>query len=194
MKVLGIMGSPRSSGNTHVLMKRLMDGCRSQEAETEIIELAGLEIRECDGCQACWKGLECPKGDDMLDIYKMIKGSDALVFGTPVYWYGPTGLMKLLMDRMVYFNCPENRKHIRGKIGTYVIPFEDLDLATARPVEDFFHRCFDYLELKPMKGVVVPGVSAKGEVSRLGAVMDGAYILGQNIASIVAGKKIDQGV
>ncbi|HUV25077.1 MAG TPA: flavodoxin family protein, partial [Methanomassiliicoccales archaeon] len=83
MKVLGIMGSPRRGGNTHVLMKRLMDGCRSQEAKTEIIELAGLEIGECDGCQACWKGLECPKGDDMLDIYEMIKSSDALVFGTP---------------------------------------------------------------------------------------------------------------
>jgi len=191
MKVLGIMGSPRRGGNTHVLMKRLMDGCRSQEAKTEIIELAGLEIGECDGCQACWKGLECPKGDDMLDIYEMIKSSDALVFGTPVYWYGPTGLMKLLMDRMVYFNCPENRKHIQGKIATYVIPFEDLDLVTARPVEDFFHRCFDYLELEFIKGIVVPGVNAKGEVSRLGAVMDEAYILGQNIASIDADKKID---
>lgn len=177
------MGSPRRNGNTHVLMKSVMEGCSSLGAETEIVELAGLEINECDGCQACWKGHECPKGDDMLNIYETIEKSDALVFGTPVYWYGPTGLMKLLMDRMVYFNCPENRKNIRGKAASYVIPFEELDLATARLVEEFFQRCFDYLELCLVEGIVVPGVNAKGEVSSKSEVMEMAYILGRKIAS-----------
>ncbi|NYT12637.1 MAG: flavodoxin family protein [Methanomassiliicoccales archaeon] len=183
MKVLGILGSPRTSGNTHALMTSVMKGCDSLGAETEIVELGDLEIKECDGCHACWKGRECPKGDDMLDLYETMKKSDAFVFGTPVYWYAPSGLMKMLIDRMVYFNCPENRISIRGKVATYVIPFEELDPATAEPVEDFFRRCFQYLELRLIEGVVVPGVNAKGEVSRKSDAMESAYQLGRSITS-----------
>lgn len=182
------MGSPRRGGNTHVLMKSVMEGCGSLGAETEIVELADLEISDCDGCQACWKGHECPKRDDMLEVYRMIEKSDAFVFGTPVYWYGPTGLMKLLIDRMVYFNCPENRMHIRGKNASYVIPFEELDLSTAKPVEEFFQRCFNYLELDFVEGIVVPGVNAKGEVSGMSEVMEMAYLLGQKIVSAIPSK------
>ncbi len=184
MKMLGIMGSPRIGGNTHLLMGRMLDGFGSEGGETEMIKLASLEIRECDGCHACWSGRDCPKGDDMGDLYCKIEDSDVIVFGTPVYWYGPTGLMKLLIDRMVYFNCPENRKRIRNKMATYIIPFEDLEPSTVRPVQEFFHRCFDYLDLDRVEGIVVPGVSARGEVSELDEVMNEAFQLGRKIASI----------
>lgn len=51
----------------------------------------------------------------MNGFYQKIIDSDILVFGTPVYWYAPTAIMKAFIDRFVYFNCPENREKIRGK-------------------------------------------------------------------------------
>jgi multimeric flavodoxin WrbA len=37
-------------------------------------------------------------------IYPKIIEADAIIFGTPVYWYGPTALMKAFSDRFAYFS------------------------------------------------------------------------------------------
>ena len=47
----------------------------------------------------------CSKHDSMEALYPKITECDALILGTPVYWYGPTAIMKCFMDRFVYFNC-----------------------------------------------------------------------------------------
>lgn len=92
--ILGVVGSPRRKGNTHILVSRILEGAKKEGAATEIIFLNDLTIRECDGCHVCWKGRKCSKKDDMNNIYPKIIQSDVIIFGTPVYWYGPTALMK----------------------------------------------------------------------------------------------------
>jgi len=78
---------------------------------------------------------------------RTIKESDILIFGTPVYWYGPTALIKGCIDRLVYFNCPANRSGIKGKKAVIVIPFEEENMETVAPVLTFFEKCFQYLEV-----------------------------------------------
>lgn len=67
-KVLGIVGSPRKKGNTHLLISRILEGAEEAGATTDIVFLGKLKIRECDGCHACWKGKPCGKKDDMNDV------------------------------------------------------------------------------------------------------------------------------
>jgi hypothetical protein len=108
--------------------------------ETDMVFLGDLNIRECDGCHVCWTGKPCCKQDDMNALYEKIIASDVIVFGTPVYWFGPTAIMKAFIDRFVYFNCPENRVKIKGKAAAIIIPFEDDDLDTARPLVELFEK------------------------------------------------------
>jgi len=122
--VLGVVGSPRRNGNTHILVERVLEGARRAGATTDLLLLGDLHIRECDGCHVCWEGRTCAKGDDMVPLYERIAASHALVFGTPVYWYGPTALIKAFLDRFVYFNCSGNRPHVRDKaaaLGTSLV-------------------------------------------------------------------------
>jgi multimeric flavodoxin WrbA len=65
MKVPGIVGSPRKGGNTEVMVGWILEGAREAGAETEIVRLGELAIRECDGCRACRHGKPCPKADDI---------------------------------------------------------------------------------------------------------------------------------
>ena len=90
--ILGVVGSPRKRGNTHTLVSRILEGAAAEGAAAETLFLGDLDIRECDGCHICWKGRQCSKKDDMNKIYPKIIQSDIIVFGTPVYWYGPTAL------------------------------------------------------------------------------------------------------
>ena len=181
-RILAVVGSPRKGGNTDLLVGKMAEGTVSKGAKVETLYLGKLNIRECDGCHVCWQGKHCPKRDDMLAIYDKISESDAIIFGTPVYWYGPTALMKALIDRFVYFNCPENRVKIRGKSAALAIPFEEENPETARPVVEFFEKSLKYLEINLVGAIIAGGVSDKGDVLKKPQFLAEAYKLGALLA------------
>ena len=182
-KFLGIVGSPRKKGNTHLLVEKILEGARDGGADTEIILLGDKEIRECDGCHACWKGKPCKHGDDMNALFDTVAGSDIIVFGTPVYWYGPTALMKAFIDRCVYFNCPENREKIRNKIAILAIPFEEEDPKTADLTVALFTKSLGYLEMRLAETILAPGVTKRGEIREREQVLQRGYELGRRMAT-----------
>ena len=183
-KILGVIGSPRKKGNTHILVSRILDGAKAEGADTEIVFLNDLDIRECDGCHICWKGRQCSKKDDMNVIYPKIIESDIIIFGTPVYWYGPTALMKCFIDRFVYFNCPKNRSKIKGKAAVLAIPFEEDNIKTADLLIRFFVKSLRYLEMKIIGKILSPGVSARGDILKREEFLEKGYQLGKRISKL----------
>lgn len=182
--VLGIVGSPRKNGNTHSLVSKILDGARQEGATVETIFLGDQSIRECDGCHACWHGNACSKHDDMNKIYQQINQTDILVLGTPVYWYGPTALMKGFIDRFVYYNCEQNRAHVKGKSVVLAIPFEDESVETVMPVLQFFERSLSYLRMNLAGKVIAQGISKKGEIASRTDLLESAFLLGKKVGGI----------
>lgn len=180
--ILGIVGSPRKHGNTHLLVAKVLEGAKEKGTQEELVTLDALQICECNGCHACWRGKECSKQDDMNTLYPKIAQSDVLIFGTPVYWYGPTALMKAFIDRFVYFNCPTNRSKIQGKSAVLVIPFEETDPETVAPVLNFFEKCFQYLQVQCVAKLIAPGVTKRGEVCDKPEYLSEAFQIGKNLA------------
>jgi len=181
-RILGVVGSPRKKGNTHILVARILDGAKAEGAAAEMLFLNDLDIRACDGCHVCWQGKPCGKRDDMNEIYPKIAESDAMVFGTPVYWYGPTALMKGFIDRFVYFNCPENREKIRGKPAAIAVPFEEPHPETADLLIAFFEKSLHYLEMDLVGKILVPGVTRRGEIREKRQSLEAGYELGRRLA------------
>jgi multimeric flavodoxin WrbA len=183
MNVLAVVGSPRKNGNTEILVTKIAEGARAGGACVDIIHLGGLQVRDCDGCHACWRGRPCSKDDDMRQLYPRIVGSDIIVFGTPVYWYGPTALMKAFIDRFVYFNCQANHERIRGKKAVVAIVLEEENESTWRPVMEFFEKSLAYLEMTLTEAIVVPGVGMAGAILSRPDRLDEAFQLGNTLAS-----------
>lgn len=181
-RIIGILGSPRSGGNTEVLLKAAEQGVKDAGGAFEIVRLAAATVGECDGCHVCWTGKSCAKNDAMNDIYPRIAEADGVVFGTPVYWYGPTALMKAFIDRFMYFNCESNRPMIRGKAAATIIPFEETALDTGAPTAAFFERSLSFLEMSLVEQLLVPGVTRRGEVKHRSEFMDQAVALGRKLA------------
>ena len=105
MKILGISGSPRK-GNTEWMVQRVLEAARNAGAETELILLRKTDIRLCRGCLSCEVGADrqpgvCVIKDDMEPLLGKMLAADAFVFGTPVYFYMLSALLKNLMDRTV---------------------------------------------------------------------------------------------
>jgi len=182
-KILAVIGSPRKGGNTEILVSAIADGALGAGASVEMIHLGDLEVRECNGCHACWQGRPCSKADDMGTLYAKIAAADTIVFGTPVYWYGPTALMKAFIDRFVYFNCAANRPMVRGKRAAVAVVLEETHEETWRPVLEFFGRSLAYLEMDLAETIVAPGVGEKGALRRQPQRLEEAYRLGERLAT-----------
>jgi len=182
-RILGVVGSPRRNGNTHLLVSKLLEGAQGAGASTDTVFLNDLRIRECDGCHACWSGRPCSKNDDMNPLYARLIESDVIVFGTPVYWYGPTALMKGFIDRFVYFNSPENHAKIKGKPAALVVPYEEKSLEMGGFVVTFFEKCFQYLDMRLAGTILAPGVTRKGDVMDKPEFLEKAFELGRSLAS-----------
>jgi len=181
-KILGVVGSPRRNGNTHILVSRILEGAKDKGALVDILFLNDLNIQECDGCHVCWEGKGCSKSDDMIAIYPKIIESDIIIFGTPVYWYGPTALMKGFIDRFVFFNCSENRAKIKGKLAVIAVPFEEKNPEAVALLVSFFEKSLHYLEMDLIAQIIVPGVSRKGEILEKGDCLEEAYTIGRRLA------------
>ena len=103
-KVMIVCGSPRKTGNTNTLAGWVAEGATEAGAEVEIVDAAKMKYKAngCTACMSCQKSekFECVIEDEASDVLRRIGRADVLVFATPVYFFGPTAQLKLLLDRM----------------------------------------------------------------------------------------------
>ncbi len=105
MKLLAVCGSPRK-GNTEWMLTKLLEAAHEAGAETELILLRQKDIKLCRGCLTCEVGRDrkpgvCVIKDDMTSLLTKMLEADGIVFGTPVYFYLLSGLLKNFLDRTV---------------------------------------------------------------------------------------------
>ncbi|MCD7781721.1 MAG: flavodoxin family protein [Methanosphaera sp.] len=100
MKVVGVVGSPKSDGNTSYLVERALEYIENEGIDTELITLANKDIKFCQGCDYCKGSGECIIEDDMRELTSIIDGCDGLIMSSPVYFGDMTGLAKTFIDRL----------------------------------------------------------------------------------------------
>lgn len=100
MYVIGISGSPRKNGNTSFLVRQALEEIKNHGIDTELIELSDYRIADCRGCEGCRQTYACVIRDDMQKIYPLLEKADAVVLGSPTYFYDVTALMKAFLDRL----------------------------------------------------------------------------------------------
>ncbi len=109
MKILTINASPRGKeGCTFKMLEPLLKGMQQANAKTEIIHLGKLNIHHCIGCLACWTKTpgKCVFDDDMASLLPKLIEADLIIYGTPLYYYTMTGLLKNFMDRTIPLASP----------------------------------------------------------------------------------------
>ncbi|MEJ2241829.1 MAG: flavodoxin family protein [Candidatus Bathyarchaeota archaeon] len=177
MKILGLIGSPRLGGNTDILVEKILEGSRSKGYSTEKLYLYDYTISLCTDCQSCKKGdYLCCINDEMQKIYPKIAEADVIIFGTPLYWFGPTAKMKMLIDRFRPF--VKNRK-LEGKKAIVVSPSAD-GAAACGPLLGMFKLIFDFLKMTFIAKILVTAYE-KGEIARDKQEIDKAYELGSSL-------------
>lgn len=102
MKILMVNGSPRR-GNTYAALAHMGEVFSACGAEWEIFDLGPSPVRDCVACGRCAELKKCVfDGDKVNELIEKAKTADGFVFGTPVYYAHPTGLVLSVLDRAFY--------------------------------------------------------------------------------------------
>jgi putative NADPH-quinone reductase len=105
MKLIAINGSYRGDkGHTWHLIDLLFEGARATGADCEVVTLAEHKINRCLACDECHTPqhyLKClyAEKDTVAEIFAKISAADLVIYATPVYVLGISGLLKTFLDR-----------------------------------------------------------------------------------------------
>ena len=103
-KIMILCSSPHKDGKTNTMANWCVQGAADAGAQVECIDVANLKYKN-NGCIACYgcqqsEKYECVVPDDASALLKRFHEFDALVFATPIYFFGPNAQLKLILDRM----------------------------------------------------------------------------------------------
>ena len=182
MRMLGIVGSPRRSGNTETLVDEVLRGAEDAGARVEKAILSELDIAPCRARDDCRRTGKCVQQDDMSTVLEQMVRSQVWVLGTPVYWWGPTAQFKAYLDR--WYGGGNVISKREGQRVVLVIALEDTNADTARHVVGMFEDILAYLKMELFATVLAPGVLHRGEVRKHSSVLSVAYRTGQEAIKV----------
>jgi len=102
MKVIAINGSARKNGNTTHLIRVVFEELTKEGMETELIELAGKDIKGCRACYLCFKNKDgrCSNENDIVnELIDKMTHADGVILGSPTYFANVTSELKAVIDR-----------------------------------------------------------------------------------------------
>lgn len=102
MKVLLVNGSPHKDGSTNLALEEISKALNKNGIDTEIFWIGNKAIAGCIGCGACFKTKRCFITDKVNEFVEKAEEADGFIFGSPVHYAGPSGFIKLFMDRCFY--------------------------------------------------------------------------------------------
>jgi len=187
-KILVLNGSPVKNGNTSTLVGWFSEGAQSKGADVEIVNAAFLKYKSngCISCRRCQKIKEylCVIKDDARPVLTKMAKADAIVMATPLYFYGASAQLKLVMDRMFSLYKWDNKAKtmktpLKGKTFALIASaFEDVGLDN---LEKPFAITADYSGMR-FKSLLVANAGESGEVNKLAGIKEKAVAFGKKVA------------
>lgn len=139
-EILIIVGSPHVNGKSALFAEKLAEYLRLLGFSITLFEIARYAVAACNGCGSCSKtGTCCITGDAWNVLSRHMESCTALIVVAPVYFAGPSGWLKAMLDRCQMYwarkyvlkrDVPPERPAYLVVIGEGGDPFGTLPLET----------------------------------------------------------------
>ncbi|HJB88825.1 MAG TPA: flavodoxin family protein [Candidatus Blautia excrementigallinarum] len=177
METVVLEGSPNKKGSSNMLAAEFIRGAREAGHVVEIIDAAHANLHPCTGCVRCGYEGPCVQKDDMEKFRKQILEADMMVFVTPLYYYGMSAQLKVLLDRFCAINSSITRKNMKSAM---ISAAWNSDSWTFEALAAHYQTLVRYLNLQDMgtiwgKGCGTPSMTTHSPHPKL------AYELGQKL-------------
>lgn len=181
IRILGIVGSPRAGGNTDVLVDTILEGAKAAGAITDKVLIKDQYISPCKACDGCIKSRRCVISDDLAVLQEQMIQSDVWIFGTPVYYSGPTAQFKAFMDRWYSID----QKYFKDKPIILAIPLGDDRPEIARHTVGMFEDALEFQGSKIVATIIAPNVHDRNKILDFPELLENARRIGSEAVGSV---------
>ena len=122
MQITTLLGSAKKKGNTATVLGWVEDELRVMGHDVERIHLGNKTIGGCLGCAKCRQfpdEIACVQKDDAIPIMQKMIASDAVLYASPIYFWGFSAQIKALIDRcyslVTNYHLPGHTSLMQGK-------------------------------------------------------------------------------
>lgn len=102
MKITLLQGGAKKKGNTAKVLQFVEEELLALGHDVKTIYLHDKNLKGCIGCAACKQKPEiigCLQNDDMEAVLNEVIKSEAVVFSSPLYFWGVNSQLKSVIDR-----------------------------------------------------------------------------------------------
>jgi len=110
--ILVVNGSPRGQrGTTGIVVKQFLAGCHTLGATSEIIEVAGADLKFCAGELACYfrpehRSCRVHRVDQGGEFTDKWLAADRIVLACPLHFNSVTAHLKRFLERLICISSP----------------------------------------------------------------------------------------
>ena len=177
MEIVVLEGSPNKKGSSNLLAAEFIRGAREAGHVVEIIDAAHANLHPCTGCVRCGYEGPCVQKDDMEKFRKQILEADMMVFVTPLYYYGMSAQLKIVIDRFCAYNSSITRKHMKSALLAVAWNSDDW---TFDALESHYRTLVRYLDLED-QGMVLGRGCGTPAMTKHSQYPEMAYQLGNRL-------------
>ncbi len=166
MKILTILGSPKTSGNTAGVLGMFED-LVADGHEINRLNIADVEVAGCVGCYACQQHPDepfCAQEDDVQGIFQRILKADVVVYAAPLYMWGfPAGMHALLerhLGLVTGYMGPNYKSLIEGKRVALLVTSGGPVENNAELIQAVFDRLADWGQVEVVGKYMVPNCTS----------------------------------
>lgn len=177
MKITVLFASPNKNGSTAILVDHFKRGAEENGHKVEVLDVCKMNVHPCIGCVRCGYEGPCVQKDDNEIIRDTLLNTDMVVFATPLYYYGMSAQLKIVVDRFCAYNSSLNSRHLKSALLTVAWNADDW---TFEALEAYYKTLVRYIRFKNM-GMVLGYGCGSPSMTKHSEYPEKAYLLGKSI-------------
>lgn len=164
MKITVITSSPHKNGSSALLTDEFIRGAKESGHIVYRFDSAFEKVGPCLGCDRCGLGsATCVQHDSMEKLKPELLAADAVVFVTPLYYFGVSAQLKLVIDRFYALNSKlmgSNKKAV-----LLATSYDDYDW-TMTDITSHYKTIVKYLKWKDTGILLATGCGTRNDIER----------------------------
>lgn len=177
MKIVVLQGSPHKKGSSNMLAKQFIKGATESGHTVCVLDVAHMDIHPCMGCEHCGIDGSCVWKDDISKVREALLIADMAVFVTPIYYFGMSAQLKMVIDRFYSYTMKLSAKGMKTVLITAAW---DNDDDVMPYLEAHYQKLCRYMNFKDCGMVLGTGCGSPA-MTKKSRHMETAYMLGKSL-------------
>lgn len=177
MKIVVLNSSPHKKGTSVLLTEEFIRGAAEAGHDIYRFDAAFEDVGACTGCDACLSSGTCVKKDSMKKLNPYLLNADLIVFVTPLYYFGMSAQLKLVIDRFYSNNSRIMRSNNKSML--FATSWDAYDW-TMEALEHHYDTLVKYLNFEDAGRIIATGCGVRSDIEN-SEYPEIAYNMGKNL-------------